>query len=981
MIYLITRFLRKEALLIFLLSAAMIFAGCASNKADVEKLDTDEGSVEPNLITDIITAEDSESTTVAVRGNRYLTYTSIKQDIPLGILFYFHETGLGESIQSTYTPESDIITSIETSELTDQEGTTRILISLKNDIPYDVTPDDTGIKISFSKTSEISASSDLAEGSKAPESVQATKPVEVIIPAATRLKSVDASKLKESIKVNVNADGIIKDYKSFTIASPARIVFDIYNIKSPFKKQKTVPINSKWVSRVRHYGYPDKVRVVLDTKKKYLSAFSAYPIETGLEIHVGKDTGAPVVAAVAEKVFIPEKKTPVPEEKPVAAEKMKPASAYTKPAWVNRVDFLGKETGKSTVIIGTTHPVNYDLVEVADKLLRIKLFNTKLPKYRRRPLITTRFESAVDRITPFFKPAVKNTSIVAIELREKVPYTVEQKEDLLLIHFEASSIPPKPFEQANLPSWKKVFAQMDVAASEEDLKEVKEKLPGAVTGTSVDRTPGLAQETEYEKVQSGEPGEILFDKREQDLYDLKRQRKTEAHSGKPRIVDAYYGKIAKKYTGEKIALDFYETDIKNVFRILKEISRQNFAIDKDVSGKITLSFDRPVPWDQVLDLVLKMNKLGRIYEGDIIRIATLETLKEEEVERKEKLKAKQDAAYQEDLITAFLPISYTSASELAIAHLILKGSEKIISKASGSTFKGFDNTAVTGKSIFNPKRGIVSTDARLNMVIITDVPDSVKRAKEIIQKLDKVTPQVMIEAKVVEVNSDFTNEIGVDWSSSMGPFTSEGLDGTMSGDVAMNLPVASAGTIGFAFNKITGTPFVLNAQLTAMETRGEGKIVSAPRILTLDGKTALIKHGYQYPYFQVSDGEVTVTFKDIVLSLEVTPMVTPDDRVLMQIHVTKDDVGNFVSTDDFDVPSIIKNEAETELLVNDGDTIVIGGIVKTNKTTSTTGWPGLQNIPLLGWLFKKEGKTEHSEELLIFITPKIVQLEQRHAVD
>ncbi|MBW1820268.1 MAG: type IV pilus secretin PilQ [Deltaproteobacteria bacterium] len=972
MTHLSTRFLRKEALIIFLLSAAVIFAGCASNKADVEKLDGVEVSVAPNIITDIIAAEDSESTTVTIRGNRYLTYTSIKQDIPLGILFYFHQTGLDESIQSTYTPESDIITSIETSELTDQEGTTRILVSLKNDIPYDVTPDDTGIKITFLKSSDLKETSisaaDLTEdGKETPGAMLAAKPVDESIPAATSLKSVAASKLEESVKVNVIADGIIKDYKSFTIASPARIVFDIYNIKSQFKKQKTVPVNSKWVSRVRHFGYPDKVRVVLDTKKKYLSAFSAYPVETGLEIHVGKDAGAPVLVS-SEKVFTPAKKAPVPEEKPVApAAKMKPASAYTKPAWVNRIDFLGKETGKSTVIIGTTHPVNYDLVEMTDKLLRIKLFNTKLPKYRSRPLITTRFESAVDRITPFFKPAVKNTSIVAIELRERVPYTVEQKEDLLLIHFEASSIPPKPFEQANLPSWKKVFAQMDVADLGKDKKEVERKLPGPVAETSVEKmpiekTPGPAEETEYEKVSRDKPGEVYYDKRDQDLYDIKSQQKVEAHSGKSRIIDAYYGKIAKKYTGEKIALDFYETDIKNVFRILKEISGENFAIDKDVTGKVTISFDKPVPWDQVLDLVLKMNKLGRVYEGDIIRIATLETLKEEELERKAKLKAKQDAMQQEDLITAFIPLSYTSAKEVSDNHLRDK--------------PGKD------KSKFNPKRGKVTYDERLNMIIMTDVPDSIKRAKTIIQKLDRVTPQVMIEAKIVEINSDFTNEIGIDWSADIGPYTSnKHLDGTMSGDVAMNFPIASAGALGFAFTKIKGTPFVFNAQLTAMQTRGEGKIISSPKILTLDGKTAMIKHGFQYPYFEISDGDITVKFKDIVLSLEVTPMVTPDDRVLMQIHVTKDDVGDFVSGSGFDVPSIIKNEAQTELLVNDGDTIVIGGIVKSNKATSTSGWPGLQNIPLLGWLFKKEGKSEISEELLIFITPKIVQLEQRHVVD
>ena len=970
MIYLITRFLRKEALIVFLLSAGMIFAGCASNKADVEKMDDGEVSVAPNLITDIITAEDLESTTVTVRGNRFLTYTSIKQDIPLGILFYFHETGLDGSIQSTYTPESDIITSIETSELTDQEGTTRILISLKNDIPYEVTPDDTGIKISFSKASDLkkteSAAADLTEDDKdSLGAIQAAKSVDASIPAATRLESVYILKYEENIKVNVNADGVIKDYKFFTIASPARIVFDIYNVKSPFKKQKTVPVNSKWISRVRHFGYPDKVRVVLDTKKKFLSAFSAYPVETGLEIHVGKDAGAPVMAS-SEKVLTPEKKAPVPEKKPVAAaEKMKPASAYTKPAWVNRIDFLSKETGKSTVIIGTTHPVNYDLVDVTDKLLRINLFNTKLPKYRRRPLITTRFESAVDRITPFFKPAVKNTSIIALELREKVPYTVEQKEDLLLIHFEASSIPPKPFEQANLPSWKKVFAQMDVGASEDDLKEVEEKMPGSVAGTSVgkmpaDKTQSLGQEPEYEKVSGDKPEEVYYDKRDQDLYDIKRQQKIDNYTGKTQDLDAYYGETAKRYTGEKIALDFYETDIKNVFRILKEISRQNFAVDKDVTGKVTLSFDQPVPWDQVLDLVLKMNKLGRIYEGNIIRIATLETLKEEENQRREKLKAKQEADAQEDLVTAFIPVSYTDAKEIVEKHI------KPIVKSAETQSAGLKD------------RYKVTSDDRTHMVIITASPKVIKRAKEIIQKLDKVTPQVIIEARVVEVSSDFSNAIGVDWTADIGPWASPGLDGTLGGDVAMNFPATSSGVLGFTFSRFAGhsTPLVLNAQLTAMETRGEGKIISSPKIVTLDGKKAKIKQGYEYPYLERdSSGIATVKYKDIDLELNVTPLVTPDNRILLQIHITKDDVGKLVTSEE--VPSILTNEAETELLVNDGSTIVIGGIVKSTVRSGDSGWPGLKNIPLLGWLFKTETKSSSNNELLIFITPKIVQLEQR----
>jgi type IV pilus assembly protein PilQ len=943
MIHLITRFFRKEALIIFLLSATVIFAGCASNKADVEKLDDGEVSVSSNLITDIITVEDSESTTVTVRGNRYLTYTSIKQDIPLGILFYFHETGLDEPIQSTYIPESDIITSIETSELADQEGTTRILISLKKDIPYDVTPDDTGIKISFSKTSdlketEISAAADTTEDEKeALGAIQAAKPVDASIPDATRLKSIYVIKYEENIKVNINADGVIKNYKYFTIKSPARIVFDIYNIKSPFKKQKTVPVNSKWVSRVRHFGYPDKVRVVLDTKKKFLSAFSAYPVETGLEIHVGKDAGAPTLAS-SEKVFTPEKKALVPEEKPVAAaEIIKPASAYTKPAWVNRIDFIGKETGKSTVIIGTTHPVNYDLVEVADKLLSIQLFNTKLPKYRKRPLITTRFESAVDRITPFFKPSVKNTSIVAIELRERVPYTLEQKEDLLLIHFEASSIPPKPFEQANLPSWKKILAQVEVETEVITLEKTEDEMPLKTDDTISPETVETIQ-TEIKDTASPKVAE-----RRDVEADLK---------GSSRVVDIMaHRRSPKIYRGEKIALDFYETDIKNVFRIIREISGKNFAIDKDVTGKVTLTLETPVPWDQALDLVLKMNQLGMVYEGDIIRVATLATLAREEKMRlariEEEKKTREAEKSLEPLVTEYISVNYSKASSEILPHV---------------------------KKVLTEKRGTISVDERNNQLIVTDTAEVIEKIKEIVARIDTVTPQVIIEAKIVEVSSTFSDAIGIDWNATTNPHWAFN-DGTLAGNVAMNFPAASSGVLGFTFNKLTGTPLVLNAQLTAMETRGEGKIISSPRIATLDNKKATIKQGLEYPYLERdSSGLATVKFKNIDLTLEVTPTVSPDGRILMEINISKDDIASITPTGE---PSLSTNEASTELLVNDGDTIVIGGILKSSVTSGSSGWPGLKNIPLLGWLFKTETKSSINNELLIFITPKIVKLEQR----
>jgi type IV pilus assembly protein PilQ len=262
---------------------------------------------------------------------------------------------------------------------------------------------------------------------------------------------------------------------------------------------------------------------------------------------------------------------------------------------------------------------------------------------------------------------------------------------------------------------------------------------------------------------------------------------------------------------------------------------------------------------------------------------------------------------------------------------------------------------------------------------VTDTAEVIENIKKIVARIDTVTPQVIIEAKIVEVSSNFSNAIGIDWTADVGPYASPtGLDGTLSGNVAMNFPAAEAtGVLGINFSRFAGhaTPLVLNATLNAMETRGEGKIISSPKIATLDNKTATITQGVEFPYLERdSSGLATVKFKNIDLKLEVTPIVSPDDRILMKINIQKDDIASITADG---TPSLSTNEASTELLVNDGDTIVIGGILKSSVTSGDSGWPGLKNIPLLGWLFKTASKTSTNTELLIFITPTIVKLEQR----
>jgi len=787
----IKRWSKIGAIIFFLGMLMAVLAGCASNTMAVKETKKDAGqAIEPKHITGISASEDLTSSTIWIRGNRLLTYTSVKQTFPLGVLLYFPETVLGD-INTSYVPDSDIVSSINSSELTTKGHTSRVEILLKKDASYEVNREDTGLKISFNKESGVSVSTDAKLKIKETSSDTSQNAKEQ--PAASEQKKLDA-------KTTVN---------------------------------KTVTPQIK------------------------------------------KD----------------------------------------KPAWINRIDFSGEEGGKSTIIIGTTIPITYDLKKIDDKKLLLCLYNTRLPEYRQRPLVTTRFHSAVDRITPVQSPAMKETSLVTIELRESVPYFVEQTDSLLLLHFEASSISPRPFDKAKLPPWKKVMTQ-----------------PVAPTGAKPEKASlGAA-------------------------YDTERQKATDAVTGIRRSLNFYRTESEKKYIGEKIAVDFFRTNIKNVFRIIREVSGENFAIDKDVTGEVTLSLEKPIPWDQVLALVLKMNKLGLVYEEGIIRVATLKTLAQEEEERKEKLSAKREAENQEELITVFMRISYVDAIDIG-KHLVEDGK--------------FTNDQ--GNSKFNPARGKVSIDKTNNMIVMSDVARSIKRAKEIVQKLDRVTPQVLIEARIVEASNNFSRELGVTLSGTYGPVGSKYTrDFSFT---ATNPPVSSLGSLGINFSKLTGSPWTLGATIEAAESEGQVKIISTPKILALDNTQASIIQGLRYPYTKLdADGNTTVELEDIALELEVTPHVTPDDRITMEISVKNNEVGAVINNE----LSFTTKEANTELLVNDGDTVIIGGIRKTRTDRDESGIPGLMKIPVLGWLFKTNSKEDQLDELLIFITPRIVQLEQRN---
>ncbi len=915
--------------LIFLAIIAWGFACGPANRVDRTATSDNRDITSSKMITSIVTTEEADGVGILLKSDRLLTATSIKQPYPLGVILYLPET-VAPDLKTIYTPDSNIVKSIKASKLTDDGSGVRLEILLDKEAPYDITQEDEGLKIVF-KDIEDASSSLYGKSIKAPQSFEESDIEPIVEPepqarsTVNNIRTVSATELDESVNISVLAEGTIKNYRSSTMASPARIVFELLNVKSPHPTEQMVPINTEWVKAVRYYSYPDRVRLVLETDKAYLNNFSAYSTDDGLLINVGSsksplatdNDNRPAKSSVEDEPPKPVASGKVASQTPssqghTSHPKAIPGKVKYGRAWVNRIDFHSTADGRSTVIIGTTHPVNYDVNKQDAKQLKVSLFNTRIPKYRRRPLITTRFESAVDRITPKQKSGVTD---IAIMLREAVPYNVEQQDNLLKITLEPSAIPPKPSSATTSVGLKDKYA----VSSSDDAANM------AIINLD-DKTSSATESTQ-------------------------------------------------KYVGEKISLDFYQTDIKNVFRILREVSKKNFAIDDNVSGKVTLTLDKPVPWDQVLELILKMNSLDMVYEGDIIRIAKLSTLKKEESDKNDSitasLKAKQAQAALEPLQTEYIPINYVKP----------------------------DSILAQIKGILTPERGKAEVHAETHQIVISDVPDVIEAARKIILQLDLITQQVLIEARIVEVNTSFGRDVGIRWSAfggiesdydkagvgnvggpdnvgkaGLGP--QRGFDtygGTYGfGMISQNVPAMSAGTLGLEFTRIITSELLLAASLTALEGTGEGKIISSPKVLTLDGVAATITQGDAIPYNKLDEsGNTTTEWKDITLTLTVTPQVTRDHRIRMTINLIND------------VPKLFGTEigastgsVQTELLVNDGETVVIGGIIKSDKSVAEDRIPWLANIPVLGWLFKNRLTIKTSKEVLVFITPKIVRLDQ-----
>jgi type IV pilus assembly protein PilQ len=427
---------------------------------------------------------------------------------------------------------------------------------------------------------------------------------------------------------------------------------------------------------------------------------------------------------------------------------------------------------------------------------------------------------------------------------------------------------------------------------------------------------------------------------------------------RPMTVDDLQKRNADRnsYSGEKLSLNFQDIDVRSVLQLIADFTNLNLVASDTVQGGITLRLQN-VPWDQALDLVLKTKGLDKRKIGNVLLVAPADEIAARE---RQELESQKQIAELAPLRRELLQVNYAKAADIA---------------------KLFQS--VTSAEAKIDERGSITVDERTNNIIAYQTQDRLDELRRIVAQLDIPVRQVMIEARIVEANVDYDKSLGVRWGGSIqnkGNWNTSGVsNGTSStigtpGSTSTNSPFVDMGTVGNTSG--IGIAFItdnvlLDLELTAMEKTGNGEIVSQPKVVTSDKETAKILKGTEIPYQEASSsGATSVSFKEASLSLEVTPQITPDNRIIMEVKVTKDEPDYLNKVQD--VPPIKKNEVNAKVLVNDGETIVIGGVFSNTQSKVVDKVPFLGDVPYLGRLFRRDVVSEKKSELLVFLTPRIM---------
>jgi type IV pilus assembly protein PilQ len=849
------------------------------------------------------------------------------------------------------------------------ETMTRVEIALAGPVDYDVRPGQGGLVIELTALEAMSEMTDFAgEGTQDRADAPAEQDPWAVTPdaepfqpmeggfeetreapadagapggVATTLRSVESEQAKGGVVIHLVSDGMLESAETFTLDDPARLVVDLAGMKSEVKPEK-IEVGSPHVARIRVGAHADKVRVVMDggSTAAPFEGRQVLPVSTGLLVALGsgpavdaavasasaaappamaaRDAGEPADVADDESELAPAADAADPAERA-------PGSG---PVTIFGVEFDSQPEHDRVTVVGE-HPVDYLVYEPDPETLVVSLEEAVLD-----PDAAVRLApepgGPISLVTAFAQPEVARPEVrVVVKRATGLQPQVSRHGALLVIDFPrggpAAATPPVlGMPEQTLPTGGPAAATAATAPADGGLAALPaEALPeslaptGSAAGVGVPADPAAI-----------DPPAAIAILNEGGLMD------------------------GKEYVGRRISLDFKEVEIADVLRLVAEVSDLNVIAGDEVKGKVTIRLV-DVPWDQALDVILLTKGLGFIRIGNVLRIAAADVIAQEEELRLQERRAKEKL---EDLVVKLQPVNYADVKDIS----------KMV------------------KQLLTP-RGSVNTDTRTNTLIIKDIASVIDEATALIKAVDTMTPQVMIEAKIVEASLDFSRELGSIWTFGANPLTQSTLGGRdwvfTDGSEGLGNNVGIGNTITSFPNglaniaaSVLDEKFNLEAQLQAAEINGDGKVISSPRVVTLDNSKAQIEQGVSIPFQTFENGDAQLEFVDAVLQLKTTPHITSDKSIIMEIEVSRNapDDSVFTLTGS---PAIAKNQVKTETLVKDGQTLVLGGIYVVDKSERESRVPYLHRVPFLGLFFKSHEFSDSRKELLIFVTPRIVQAE------
>lgn len=863
------------------------------------------------------------------------TYTSYKTTAPLRLVIDLSQTSQGSVTSPQIINKGNFKSIIANRFDTDAGVLTRLDIELVKDSEAVITasPSSPGeLRVSFPALAlKSDVSSQTPDESKSSDKIEKVVQVPVkdqsVVTSSPNLSAESTHKLTsitvDNDKIQLAVDGGVTEFNTFRLNKPERFVIDLLDTQLAMPS-RLIPLNASGVASARIGLYPDKVRVVLDSINGSLPDATAAKSSQGITVTLNskfvENTAAMLVSTPSKTVASPAPS--IPKTEPIAAPTSTPVIPPHSETTAKKTT-VDTESLKIKPKAGVFEAASVEMIDfqVLDNISRVAV----------------KVKGNVSVEPPVKSPGFVTLTIKNAGLPKHLQRSLEAKSFISpVLRVTPLLVKTRSGTDAKIRIAMRAAAPFDFRR-ESDMYYVDFKNPAGLTA---DKLPSAILDNKSQSPLSSRINTSNGSAKETEL--ASELAHSPDSSGKS--LDSAHG-----YKGRKVTLEFADADVRKIFQLLAEVSNKNFVLGDDVTGTISIKLVN-VPWDQALDIILETKGLDKREEGNIIIIKGKGKFKSQAEEEQELKKALTKSI---ELKSEIFNINYSDVASI-----------------------------VTQLTNLKTDRGTIAQDSRTNKIIVKDIPQVLDDMRKLILQLDVPEQQVMIEARIVEASSAFTKNLGVNWG-----IHAQDANGNILGvkqfdmgfgGLASTPPPSSlvgvngqpGGSMGISFGSIFGTNVQLDMRLNAAASAGLIKIVSTPKVATLNNKTAKITQGQQIPYTSSTSDKVETKFVEAALSLEVTPHINSNGTIGMKIDAKNDSVGQ--ATGGSTAPAINKKQATTEMLLRDGETTVIGGIFVDSDNDSEDGVPFLMDIPLLGKLFKSSRHTKVKTELLIFITPRII---------